>query len=207
MKRVLLLNPPGRKFHIRDLFCGKTSKTRRLNHPLDLLMLSGRLSECCDVGFIDAIAEGLTAERCRERIIKMQPDVIVWFTGIVSYREDFAFMRELRASLAPFVSVSLGDVFFENGSRILEQNDFIDAVLCDYVSDDIIRYLDGEYTTMHNVLYRHNGKVIDSGIQRDAGKEYTLPPLFINKRCIFPFIFFASFLRVREIVKRILRLR
>jgi radical SAM superfamily enzyme YgiQ (UPF0313 family) len=191
MQKVLLLNPPGKKLYIRDLFCSKTSKTRWLNHPVDLVMLSGRLSEKYEVHFLDAIARGQSNEECLRQILSLSPDIIVWLTGVVSYLEDFSFMRALKERHS-FVSVSLGDLYYENGRRRLEENPFIDAVLFDYVSDDIMRYLAGEYAAMRNVICRRGREIIDTGIHRETGREFVLPlprqDLFIDKRYMFPFI-------------------
>ena len=41
---VLLLAPPARRLVIRDSFCSKVSQADYLNHPIDLLLQSGRLS-------------------------------------------------------------------------------------------------------------------------------------------------------------------
>ena len=55
MKKVLLFNPPSRKFNYsRDYFCSKTLKTNYIEHPIDLLILSGILFDRFKVEILDA---------------------------------------------------------------------------------------------------------------------------------------------------------
>ena len=53
--RILLLSPPGAQIYIRDYYCSKFSKSNYLFHPVDLLMLSGRLAEHHEVHVLDAM--------------------------------------------------------------------------------------------------------------------------------------------------------
>jgi len=55
-KKLLLLNPPGSRMFFRDYYCAKVSKARYYYHPVDLVYLSGSLSEHFQVSVIDAIA-------------------------------------------------------------------------------------------------------------------------------------------------------
>ena len=43
--KVLLLNLPGKQSYLRDYYCNNISKSKYLHYPIDLLYLTGTLSE------------------------------------------------------------------------------------------------------------------------------------------------------------------
>lgn len=89
--KALLLNPPGKKIYFRDYYCAKISKAGYYYHPVDLVYLSGRLSNVADVHIIDAIAEKLNQEACQRKIKELYPDIIIFLSSVPSYNEDILF--------------------------------------------------------------------------------------------------------------------
>lgn len=189
-KRVLLFNPPGRKRYIRDYYCSKVSKSGYLFHPIDLLMMSGRLSELYQVFVLDSVVEKLSFEDSLKRVIDLKPDVIVWLTGTVSWDEDKDFIAALRDKI-DYVSISSGDLFLELGAERLKKQNIIDAVVLDFMSDDIIKYLGGDLSSLNNMIYRSNGDVIEAPVLRERRQEFVLPvprhDLFRNRKYHFTF--------------------
>ena len=189
--KILLLNPPAEKRYIRDYYCSKSSKTNYIFEPIDLLMLSGILSQDNDVYLCDAIVDRMKPEECLKKIVEISPDAIIWLSGIVSWPEDFRFMSLVRKKLN-FISIVSGDIFLENSEDILKKNDFIDAILFDFTTDDIVKYLSHEYDNIYNIVFKLNGQVVKKEIRRAKREEFILPvprhELFVNKRYRFPFV-------------------
>src|SRR3989344_6619387 len=113
-KLILLLNPPGDKTYLRDYYCSKVSKTDYIYQPTDLLLLSGILFQDYDIQFIDAIADRLSIEKCKDKILKINPDIIVCLTGSVSKNIDFEFIKDVKGEMnrlgKNIVLIGTGDV-------------------------------------------------------------------------------------------------
>jgi len=134
VRRVLLLNPPGARRYLRDVYCSHSSKGTYLYHPLDLLAQAALLAERFDLTFLDAIAEALTPEAARERVLAAAPDAIVFLSGAVSHAEDLAFVGALKRADPELVLIGMGDVFLWEAQRFLRENPWLDGALPDFVS-------------------------------------------------------------------------
>jgi radical SAM superfamily enzyme YgiQ (UPF0313 family)/glycosyltransferase involved in cell wall biosynthesis len=172
-KKVLLLNPPGEKLYIRDYYCSKVSKANYLYEPPDLLILSGILYPKYQIAVIDAIAEKYPPDKCLEEIIKFAPDAIVFLSGQVSFPEDFAFLKKVKKKTGAKL-IGSGDIFLEDGEKIIAQNPFIDAILLDFTTFDILDYLNGE-NKVSNMIYQRGSKIIIGKVERRKGGEYSIP--------------------------------
>lgn len=131
--RVLLLNPPGRRRYLRDVYCSHSSKGTYLYHPMDLLAQSAMLDPHADLAVVDAIAEDLAPSAARARIDRFAPDVIAFLSGAVSHDEDLAFLEPIRRS-RDVTLVGMGDVFLWDAESFLARFEWIDAALKDFVS-------------------------------------------------------------------------
>lgn len=178
--RILLLNPPGTKIYIRDYYCSKVSKTNYIYEPPDLLILSGILAEKHKVAAIDAIAEKLSEEQCIARILQFRPDAIVFLSGAVSFSEDFPFMEKVK-QLTNAKLIGSADIFMEDGEKIMERYRFIDALLLDFTTNDILAYLEGK--NVQNMIYRAGNKIIKTKTERARLANFTIP---IPKHELFP---------------------
>ncbi len=178
--KILLLNPPGTKIYIRDYYCSKVSKTNYIYEPPDLLILSGILAEKHKVAAIDAIAEKLSEEECIARILQFKPDAIVFLSGAVSFSEDFPFMEKVK-QLTNAKLIGSADIFMENGEKIIEKYRFIDALLLDFTTNDILAYLEGK--NAQNIIYRAGNKIIKTKTERTRLANFEIP---IPKHELFP---------------------
>jgi radical SAM superfamily enzyme YgiQ (UPF0313 family) len=155
--KVLLLNPPGARVYIRDYFCSKTTKSNYLFHPIDLLALSGTLSESHEVSVLDCIAEGLPPKNAEGRIDAIAPEVIVSLVGSVSWDEDRAFLSD-QAARGRRVFV-IGDVLQEQSVERLEREPWIEAALHDFSNADVVRYLGGEPDAVEEMTLRRGDAI------------------------------------------------
>lgn len=196
MRRILLLNPPGKKLYLRDYYCSKVSQAEYINPPIDLLLLSGRLQKTYKVDMIDAIVERLSIKDVLGKIQAKNYDVIIILVGSVSWEEDKIIINKIKNKKDTLVIAS-GDLLLQNSKKRMEEAAGLDAVLLDFASNDIVYFLEGKFDKIRNMLYRHNGKIIESELIREKNTFFELPvpkhDLFINKNYRHPFTRSKSF--------------
>lgn len=185
MESVLLLNPPGKKRYIRDYFCSKVSKSGYLYPPTDLLVQSGVLAQRFQVLVLDAIAEGLDASACRERVAALKPDHLLALAGAVSLNEDADFLNSLRTAVPSIRSaVGLGDLFLEDPAAMLKRFGGLDALAVDFTRQDIGDFFLG---LPHGLATREN-----PALPGPARGEFSIPAplhgLFRSPRYRYPFV-------------------
>lgn len=178
---VVLLNPPGRRPYLRDYYCSKVSKANYYTPPIDLLMQSGQLKADFTTHIIDAIAERITADECRKRVISVDPIAVFFVTGAVSWEEDFAFIDTLKP-LTRARFIASGDILMEHGSHALENLPSLDAILLDFTVPDLARFLKGERSGLHNILFRGG----EMGVAGDEKREQGLYSIPIPEHHKFP---------------------
>ena len=186
--KILLINPPGKQVYIRDYYCSKFSKSNYLFHPVDLLMLSGRLSECHEVHVMDAMAERLDETSAAFAINALDPDVIIAMIGAVSVEDDIAFLTRVHLPQRR-IAVS-GDIVLENSREWLTCHPAIDAALLDFTSEDVLRYVEGA-TDLPSVVARRDVEPYLEFV-RPRNQEYQVPvprhELFSSRNYRFPFV-------------------
>jgi len=189
--QILLLNPPGIKMYFRDYYCAKVSKANYYYHPVDLVYLSGTLAEFGEVFVIDAIAENISTEICTKQITNLKPNVIVFLSSAPSYAEDMTFIGGLKKTLPYCKIIATGDIFRDFRENALTENPFLDAILLDFSTDDILTYLKNPSNEIiPNIIYRTSNKII-GGKEKHGNGEWDVPlPLWENfnlKAYHFPF--------------------
>jgi anaerobic magnesium-protoporphyrin IX monomethyl ester cyclase len=189
-KKVLLLNPPGRRNFGRDYYCSKVNKADYVEHPVDLVYLTGILERHVEYLVIDAIVDKLDSSACIERILAFSPDVIVFLSGWVSWIEDFQFLAAVKKHLPASSFIGMGDLFLDRD--VFLKHDWIDAVLYDFRNGDLLEYLSGKVHAVSNMIVRHQGSLIDGRSARNTtpGTFRSLLPrhdLFLRRPYCFPF--------------------
>jgi len=191
-KKVLLLNPPGDRIFFRDYYCSKVSKANYYYHPLDLLYLSGRFpKQKYDLYVLDAIADGLSEDHCLSRIKEISPDIVLSLVASPSYQKDISFLRNMKKELGDISLIVTGDVYRELRQETFNITPFIDAVLLDFSTDDVIKYIEnGNGEKINNIIYKKND-VIFIGDEVHARGTFDTPiprwELFHINRYSFPF--------------------
>lgn len=189
-KKILLLNLPGDELYIRDYYCSKVSQADYIGQPIDFLFLSGRLAQKYPVRLLDAIVERLNRRECLKIILEMDVDTIIFLTGSVSWKYDIQFVSNIKKN-KNVTLIGIGDIFLEDCQKRLESYSFIDAVLLDFSTDDIIHYLEGDYQRVRNMFFRIDDKVISTDLTRPRWLEFEIPipkhELFIGYNYRHPF--------------------
>jgi radical SAM superfamily enzyme YgiQ (UPF0313 family) len=186
VKRVLLLNPPADPPVSRDYYCGHFTKGRYYWPPLDLVVLSGILSVDFEVLVLDAVAEGLDTDAAQARAVELNPDAVIAVTASVSWSSDMAFLSKLKEHLKIPVLIS-GDYPRAEPEAVIKGNACVDAVILNFVENDVCALLRGDAESGLRNLYTRN----DSGEPEyeDSGAfSYPVPrhELFSLKRYSMP---------------------
>ncbi len=187
-KKVLLLNPPanGDKI-IKDQYCSFTSKAGYYWIPIDLLILSGSLSDQFEVLVIDSIIDKLSIEDTMSKVIEFQPDHIVVLSSILTHVEDRALINSLKEKFS-FINTFIGDVFYFKPESMIKFPE-VDSIALEYPCNELIDYiLTGEAKS--NLIYKKNNEIIQLPINNAIEITYKTPrhDLFPLKKYSVPFM-------------------
>ena len=189
MSKILLLNPPGDQLYLRDYYCSHVSKAKYYWHPYDLLVQSGFLAQEHQVQALDANLLGLSENETFYRIQRMDIDTIFFLTGAVSWRADFAFIQKivdhkLRTPNSQLRTIiSTGDILLHRGKEMMLKYPFLDAILLDFTSDVLLKYLNGtQGEPLEYLIYRYHNQIIEGNRITDD-KTFSLP---IARYDLFP---------------------
>jgi len=182
-RKILLLNLPGTVGYNRDMYCSGTTKGDYSWPPIDLLCLSGRLAEKHDVKVLDALVEKMTAKECLEKVVKMDIDTVIFITGVASWNEDSAFIKNLKKERKDISIIGIGGLFLFLGPKLMKENGYINAAILDFTSADILDYLSGKRGKIKNIIYRKGNQIIKGDIVPPPGRKFSYP---IPKHELFP---------------------
>lgn len=172
-RRILFLNPPGRKNYGRDYLLGSEQEAGLRLPPLDLVQLSGALPPEAEAVALDAMAEGLSPEQAWDRAERARPTHVVFLTSAASYAEDTAFLRRLKALCPRARFIGMGDVYRDIRALAFSLHEFLDSMILDFTAAAPNSWLEDGGAGDENVL-RRDGR---GGAERhhDGEWEPSLP--------------------------------
>ena len=173
---VLLLNPPSPQRHIRDLYCSVSSKGGYYWPPIDLLVLGGIVGKEFPIAVLDAVAEKLSEEEALSRAASLRPSAVLALTGSSTWAADREFLRRLKELTGATIAVS-GDVVKDPERWILAERG-ADALILDFTSSGVIRYLSGERPDggLPGMAYLRGERVVEPPRDAPAQASYPTPP-------------------------------
>lgn len=176
LPKILLLNPPGGKLYQRDMYCSNVSKADYYWPSIDLLIQSGILGAEYDVDVMDAIIERWSPEECLKRITRTEYAAVLFLTGSASWQQDLDFVSRIKQENGRTCLIGNGDILLYKAEEFLQKYAFLDAVLLDYTSPDIMHYLKGEMGELTALAYRDRDRVrIVKQPPRNAEFRYPVP--------------------------------
>lgn len=182
-KKVLLLNPPGSQRYNRDTFCSGTTKGNYSWPPTDLLCLSGILYGEYPIEVLDATIHMTPKPKAFSQVMKSNPDVIIFLTGNASWREDIDFIKKIKAERKNIQVIAIGGFLLFLGEKMMRETPFLDAILLNFTTGDILKYLARPEGKIDNVIYRKGNEIINGGITLPEGRKFSYP---IPRHEIFP---------------------
>lgn len=156
---ILLLNPPCSKTVSRGNYCSNVTKADYYLPPADLILLSGILDPAHKLTVLDAIAEKLSANSALRSIQKSDCDAIIFLTGAISENEDMAFLKQIKQLKPEIFLIGSGDILLFEAKGCLTKYPFIDAIIMDFTSLDILKYLDNEFEQLQHIVFREKENI------------------------------------------------
>lgn len=190
MKRVLLLNPPGKKIYIRDYYCSKVSKAYYLPQPVDLLMQSAHFpKDEYELNVVDAIAEQIDQTETLKRCEAYDPHLVVSQCGSVSLPEDVAFFEALKARLPEVPILCSGDAFLDDHVEQFRLYPWLDGIITNFFNDGPRWFLEQQWDRIHGLVYRTMDGCIEAPQDREKLVDMSVPrhDLFRNALYRMPF--------------------
>ncbi|OPZ73092.1 MAG: coproporphyrinogen III oxidase [Firmicutes bacterium ADurb.Bin456] len=147
-----------------------------------MIISSGIIASEHEVLVLDAIVEKLSFEECLQFIKKQNVDFVFFITGVSSWEEDFRFARSLKDACACTLIAS-GGILLHHYREVMEMYPFLDAVLLDFTSRNILTYLAAPHTLkpLPDLVLRQGDKLIEGGTERK--KVFTIP---VPRHDLFP---------------------
>ena len=184
MKRVLLLNPPGRRAYIRDNYCSYSAKANYFWEPIDLLVQSAWLRYRFDLAVLDAIAERRTPDEVVRAVRDGRFDAVVSLTGSVSLDEDRALFARLKDAGVAVLAAS-GDLALTGPEKLLERMPALDVAIQDYTTHELADLLDagGDGRTFGALAWRDGARIVPTDPGRPLPREMDYP---VPRHDLFP---------------------
>jgi len=180
-RKILLLNPPAKKLILRDTYASTLAKGNYYWPPLDLQIMSGILFGKHRIEIFDANVLRMSFEDCLKRIVESDIDTLIFLTGAAIWKSDLWFIEKLRKTKELDV-IANGGCLLENPVDFLKKHAFIDAILLDYTSSEILKYLDRVSGEIDNIVYRKNGEVFGKK-ERASTSRFSYP---VPRHELFP---------------------
>lgn len=190
-KKVLFLNPPGKKIYIRDYYCSKVSKAYYLPQPVDLLIQTSFFnSDDFDLKVIDAIVEKWSPEKALAEILGFSPDYIIGQFGSASLEEDVDFYEAIKRIFPVCKILCSGDVLLEDPEILIKNYEWLDGIITDFYKPGPFRYIVSEDDQIEGLVFKKDNivrAIPASQYQKSVSLSIPKHELFNNKKYRMPF--------------------
>lgn len=198
--KILLLNPPGSKNYLRDYYCSTVSKGKYFYHPVDLLYLSGTLSQEHDVVMLEALGMHLSINDTLKKIQEIKPNIVISLVAAPSFDEDHSFLQQLNNQCPDIRIIGTGDVFREFKKKTFDIMPYLEATCVDFSTEDLLKYLRNQNDLpIQNIIYRKNNELIQ-GDEIHTNGNFSIPApkieIFSKDLYEFPFSVQSPFMTV-----------
>jgi len=174
-KRILFLNPPGKKIYIRDYYCSKVSKAYYLPQPVDLLIQSSFFdSENYKLMAMDCIAEKISESTALTKIKNFKPDFIIGQMGSVSLIEDSAFYDSVKKENPHVMIACSGDALLEKHQEKLNRYEWLNVIITNFFTDGFKQFIEGSYSS-EGIVYIENENLIVKDSKRTKPLDMAIP--------------------------------
>ena len=175
---IVLINPYNDKIVLRDFYSSTISKGIYNWPNIDLLCIASHLQKKFNVKIIDANTEKIKASDIVKILNSYQLKGLIFSVGKSVLKDDYDFIKEIKNNLLKKVDIFVvGGVVYYNAIKELENNDFLDGCITNFVTDDILNYFLNKRENLKNIVLRNNKEIIDYGIELPSnGFEIPIPP-------------------------------
>ncbi len=163
---IVFLNPPNTERVQRRYMCSYNAPTMLLP-PQELIALAGILREqqpACTAILIDAIAEELNTYTTIQKLIAINPQVIVAIQGFECFDEDMNVLQQIKAKLSASTMVLFGHYATLFPTEILEKTT-VDVMLLGEPDNVFGAFMEAfiansDISEVMGVAFKKEGKVI-----------------------------------------------
>jgi len=143
---------------------------------VDLLVLSGILKDVYDVKLIDANTLGLSVKETVNLVSSYNPRGVCFSIGNSVKNDDYFFVVRLREKLQDIKLAGTGGLLIHNAEYELKNHREFDACIINFTTDDIVKYFEGDFGNMNNIVYRSKDKIVRTPTrQAENGYSYPVP--------------------------------
>ncbi|TSE05538.1 MULTISPECIES: B12-binding domain-containing radical SAM protein [Aquimarina] len=174
-KRILFLNPPGKKIYIRDYYCSKVSKAYYLPQPVDLLMQSAFFNEPdYKILVMDCIAEKISETNAYKKIKCFKPNYIIGQIGAVSLIEDQLFYNIVKKENPNTIIACSGDALLEKYGEKFQKYKWLDAIITNFFKNGFRQLIEGG-EKIEGLVYRQEGEFVVKDSKRSKPMDMAVP--------------------------------
>ena len=175
--KIALIEPPGRKMIMRDMYSSTISKLGYSWPNVDLLSLSGILRKNFDCKIFDFNARGLSPREATEKISAFRPDHVVFAFGESNANDDMKFARLVKTDILPEKGKILGTggSLIHNTKRFMDNENWLDGVILNYVHNGLASYFMGMPDAL-NLVVRTPDNDIREGNRQNAPMGFEIAP-------------------------------
>ncbi len=174
--RVAIIDPPSKFRVLKDMYSSTISKGGYGWPNVDLLCVSGIIGQEYEVKIFDfneANPDVNTAITC---LSLYNPTVAVIAIGESSKIENYDFINLIKFHIRGLEKIIIvGGTPYNNAFKELTENININAVCLSYVTNDILKYVQGNYKDLNNFIYKDElGNIIKKN-NFDESNNFVLP--------------------------------
>ncbi len=163
---------------------------------IDLVITSGLLHESGHhLSYLDASTDKLSVSDVAGHIRSNGIEVVVSLYSHFHNRNDVAFLSDLKCACPQLQIVILPDIQYvlmpQKALNFLNEHSWLDAIILSITSNDLDRFLTGNYSgVLKNLCYRVNGEACLGSKDVVSANDYRLPiprhDLFKSKKYFLP---------------------
>lgn len=148
--------------------------------PIDLLIISGSISDDFEMKVIDANVEELSRDQVESKVISYSPDYLICLSSILTAKSDLGFIGELKKRVH-FAAILMGDIVYQRPHQIIA-DDRVDAVLLQFPSAGLNSFLNRKPGNHPDVIYKdRSGNLIQGDYSKSEASfgqlKYELFPI------------------------------
>ena len=116
----------------------------------------------------------MSPEKCYQEILKIEPQTIIFLSGAVSWEEDKKFLEKIKEKQKTQL-IGTGDLFLFNSENLLKKHKFLDAIMLDFTTSEIVDFLAGNKEVFKDLVYRKEDRIISNKKSSKKENIFSLP--------------------------------
>ncbi len=164
---IAIINPHNNKIVLRDFYSSTISKGLYNWPNVDLLCISGHLKNQYNVKLIDANTNNLNSTNVANMLKDHDLKGIIFSVGKSVLDDDYNFIKDVKKKInKKFKILVVGGIIYYNALDEIKNNNFIDACILNFTTNDILKYFNNDFENLNNFVYKNSdGEIINKDIK------------------------------------------